>query len=454
MSSMYPSFGGAAVRPCMRCGAPLASNESQCSRCGTLNPLPQGQQPGMFQQGQQSRSSGPSWGTQPPQSPQFPVNGANDGRSDPAGWGSTGQAGGWQQNSLFSGQNRSPSQPLQNNLFGNNGTGYLGQGQSAPNNRTGALGQSQSSPNNGFSNFQQNPNNNFFSVTQQKGYGASPLGTMNSPTRRGYRPDTDDEGNSKKRPNAGVVVLIIVLLIAVVGGGGFFGYKLLKKSTTTAGTNVTPVVITTPTGTPVFSDSFKDNGSNWNANAPTGTKFSISNGKMILESDNQGVVFPEILPGNKTFDNFRIDVDAALAKGDNTNGYGIYIRASSTQDSPLGQYYRFEVYGDGNFVIYKGTRDANGNTTSTSLKQSLKPSDAVYTNGTLNHLTVIANGTQLSFYINNTNVSTFTDTTYKSGAVALFVSDLKPPANGSSTPSNQPAMAQATFEHLAVFPPQ
>ena len=445
MSSMYPSFGGAAARPCMRCGAPLAPGESQCSRCGTLNPLPQGQQPGMFQQGQQRRSPGLSWDAPPPQSPRFPANGGwSEPTGSPGGWGSTEQTGGWQQNNLFSGQNRSPSQPLQNNLFGNNGTGYLGQNRSP----------SQPLQNNGFSSFQQNSTNSFFAATQQKGYGTSPLGTTSGPMRRGYQPDYDDEDGGRKRPGAGVVVLIIVLLVAVIGGGVFAGYKFLKKGPSTAGTTAPPVVVATPTGTPLFSDSFKDNGANWNTNAPDGTKISIANGKLTLEADKQGILFPEILPGNKVYGDFRIDVDAALAKGDHTNGYGIYIRANPTQDSPLGLYYRFEVYGDGNFVIYKGSADANNNTTSTSLKQSLQPSNAVHTNGALNHLTVIAKGTQLSFLINGTNVSTFTDTTYKSGAVALFVSNLKPPATGSPAPANQPAIAQATFEHLALFPAQ
>src|SRR5579883_941188 len=111
MSSMYP-FGGAAARPCIRCGTPLAMNESQCSRCGTYNPLPQlpyppnlqnaqgempqGQQFGAFQQG-----SGPLWGTQA----QFqqPGNSARPGASGNA-WGSPGQANGWSQNSLFADQ--------------------------------------------------------------------------------------------------------------------------------------------------------------------------------------------------------------------------------------------------------------------------------------------------------------------------------------------------------------
>lgn len=447
MSSMYPSFGGAAARPCMRCGAPLALNESQCSRCGMLHPLPQGQQSGMFQQGQQARSLGPSWGAQPPQAPQFPQNGGGrwpDNAGSSVSRGLTGQAGGWSQNTQFPGQNRSPSQPLQQQLFGNSGTNLPGQSQAFGKNGTGFLGQNQSSLNNAFANYQQNQSspNNFFAVAQQQGYGVSPQSRMDGLARRGYQPD-EDEDEGKKRPSAAVVTLIIVLLFAVVGGGvAFAGYKFLRQGSGTANASPTPVTISTPTGSPLFSDFFKDNNANWNTTPSPGTKISISNGKLLLEADTHSLLLPELLPG-KTFADFRIDVDAALAKGDTANGYGIYIRASSTPNDPLGLYYRFEVYGDGSFWIYKGTADANGNSVSTAIKQS-GPNNAVYTDGNLNHLTVIAKGSQLSFIINNTTVSTFTDTSYTSGAVALFVSNIK-----TSTTN-----AQATFENLAVFPAQ
>src|SRR5258707_422246 len=113
MSSMYPSFGGTPARPCMRCGTPLATNETQCSRCGTYNALPQGQQFGMSQQGAQgggAGTSGPLWGAQPQQGQgsqyQQTGNGAWPGAQDASAsaWGTRGQAGGWQQNNTFGGQ--------------------------------------------------------------------------------------------------------------------------------------------------------------------------------------------------------------------------------------------------------------------------------------------------------------------------------------------------------------
>ncbi|MGH2507190.1 MAG: family 16 glycoside hydrolase [Ktedonobacteraceae bacterium] len=422
----------------------MALNESQCSRCGMLHQLPQGQQPGMFQQGQQANPLGSTWGAQPPQTPQFPQNGniRPNGTGSLVSRGSMGQAGGWPQNALFPGQNQPPSQPLQQNVFGNNGASFPGQGQVFGNNSNSFPGQGQSALNNAFANYQQNQNgqNNFFAATQQKSNSLSPLGMMDGPARRGYQPDEDED---RQRPSAAVVTLIVILLLALVGGGtAFAGYKFLRPGASTAGTTPTPIAISTPTGQSLFSDAFKNNNSSWNTNTPSGAKLSISNGKLVLEADNHSLLFPELLPG-KTFADFRVDVDVALAKGDTSNGYGIYIRASSTQDDPLGLYYRFEVYGDGSFWIYKGTADANGNSVSTAIKQSA-PNNAVYTNGNLNHLTVIAKGSQLSFIINNTTVSTFSDTSYNSGAIALFVSNVK-----DSTTN-----AQATFENLAVFPAQ
>lgn len=460
MSSMYPSSGGATARPCARCGAPLAPNESQCSRCGTYNPLPQGQQFGLFQQGAQGGrpvTSGLSWGTQAPQTSQGPQAGNGNGA-----WGSTGQAGGWPQNNLFGGQEQQGAS-FQQNLFGApNGSGFSGQNQSSQNNpfanfqqNTGPSGfnspftTSQQNPSqsafNSFSTFQQNPNQSaFFKATQQNGgFGASSPLAPNRPAwmKRPGEDDEDEDDGGSKRPSAGVVITIVVLVLLVIGAGGYGAYRLiLHNSRTTATSTPTGPAIVTPNTTPLFSDSFKNNSAGWDTNPAKGAKITLANnGKMVLESDNNQL-FPELLPGGKTFGDFRLDVDAGLTSGDPSNGYGIYIRGASTQNSILGLYYRFEIYGDGSFVIYKGTQDAKGVLDSQPLKSS-NPNNAIAHVGQLNHVTIIAKGTQLTLTINNTTVSTFTDNSYKSGTIALFVSNVQ----------KAPAGAQATFENLAIF---
>lgn len=454
MSSMYP-FGGAAARLCMRCGAPLGAKESQCSRCGTYNPLPQGQQFGMSQQGAQG-ASGPGWGMQAPQAPQFPQagNAGWPGAMEPSGpgWGSTAQAGGaWpQQNNPFAEQNQQamPSQPLQQNIFASpNGTGFPGQNQSPFNNS--------------FSTFPQNPNqaspNTFFNATQQQngfgasspqnGFGASPWNTLNNPAKpawmKGQNAD-DDKGKGKKRPSRGAIAVIVIVLIAVIGGGVFAGYKILKSNHSTPTATTTPA-IATPTGTPLFRDTFQNNSAGWDTTQPTGAKITLANnGKLVLESDNNQL-FPELLPGGKPYGDFRLDVDAGLTKGNQANGYGVFIRGASTQNSTLGLYYRFEVYGDGSFVVYKGAQDASGKQQDDPLTSvNAPPNKAINPQGQMNHLTIIAKGSLLEFLVNGIAVTSFTDASYKSGTVALFVSNVRNVSGG----------AQATFQNLAIFPAQ
>ena len=162
---------------------------------------------------------------------------------------------------------------------------------------------------------------------------------------------------------------------------------------------------------------------------------------MVLEDDHNKLLW-EIVPG-QTFSDFRLDVDAKLTKGDRTNGYGVFIRGIATQNTDIGLYYRFELYGDGTFGLYKGILDANGNPVPTSLTNNTLIGNAgIHPEGATNHITIIAKGSSMQFVVNGTSVYTLNDNSYKGGEVALFVSNL---------PKNPP-VAQAIFTHLAIFP--
>jgi hypothetical protein len=91
-------------------------------------------------------------------------------------------------------------------------------------------------------------------------------------------------------------------------------------------------------------------------------------------------------------------------------------------------------------VIYKGTVDSKGKSVANSISQS-GPNNAVAHVGTFNHLAIVAKGQQLKLIINGTTVATVADPTYKSGQVALFVSQV------AKATSN----AQAAFKNLAIF---
>jgi len=166
---------------------------------------------------------------------------------------------------------------------------------------------------------------------------------------------------------------------------------------------------------------------------------TVGGGQMTLEDDHNKLLW-EILPG-QTFADFRLDVDAKLTKGDHNNGYGVFIRGIASQGIDIGLYYRFELYGDGTYAVFKGSLDATGKTQSTQITD-YTANAAIQKEGNNNHITIIAKGSNMVFMVNGVTVYTYNDSAYKGGEVALFVSNL---------PNLNP-VAQASFAHLAIFP--
>jgi len=396
MSSVYPPFGGTPAQLCLRCGMPLPSNVVTCVNCGTYNPAAQ---PGTFSDQRQIQWRGLQ--------SQASINGGQySGTQFGQPFGSSSQYN----------QSGQPSTLPQNNVYG---TPY------AP----------QSSP--PFNNFYpmpgQNPQtnlNNFYVAPQQNAYYSSP-----STTYGGYI----QSPQRKSGPKVGLIVGIVLLVVLLVGGAftGYFYYKHHSQNTSTKST--TPSVVATPTAVPLFSDTFGTNNMGWDLTSYQG-KFSVKvgGGSLVLEDDQNKLLW-EIVPG-KIFTDFRLDVDATLTKGDQNNGYGVLIRASN-QGTDLGTYYRFELYGDGTYAIFKGYLDATGTTQSIKV-QGYIAHPAIAKVGQVNHITIVAKGPAMSLMVNGQALYTYTDDNYKGGSIALFVSNL---------PELTPG-AQATFTHLAIFP--
>lgn len=301
---------------------------------------------------------------------------------------------------------------------------------------------------------QQQSGYNGFASAQPGTYYAPPAAStgifqppMNSFTPGNYyrQPQPPEpEPEPERGRNVVAILLVIVAILLLIGSGCIAGYFFLFNKNQTQNTvAVTPTApIVTPSVRPVFSDNFRDNTHKWILTSVPGQyAVSIGGGQMVLEDDHNQLLW-EIVPG-QTFADFRLDVDAKLAKGDKTNGYGVYIRGIATQNSDIGLFYRFELYGDGTFGLYKGILDANGNSSYTSLTgKNLIANAAIQPEGTTNHITIIAKGSTMQFMVNNALLYTLNDSSYKGGEVALFVSNLP----------TVPPVAQAVFTHLAIFP--
>lgn len=481
MSAMYPPYGAgpngnAPTIPCQRCGLPLPPTVAQCSRCGYMKipmqphtSFPTGQLPQPQQLQPPSPTSwNPTQSQQPPWLSQFlgqpPVSSVPPASNNPFN-GST--AAPQAPNNPFNGFTAPPQAP--NNPFNTSGapkqpSGMLNQppnlnnyyGTSGVQQPFGIPGQSQTWNPNGSYSTQSQPLNStaLSSSASQQLYptAAAPFTTSRSPhTAASPPPDfpfPEPAPEEKRRPRLALIIGLAALLLILTGGSVFAVYLYLGKPPNTTATTtptVTPRPSPTFTGKPLFSDTFANNKSGWDTTSQKG-KFSVTvgGGSLVLE-DDQNNLLPEFLPGNTTYSNFVLVVNAQLSKGDPINGYGIYIRGATNQNSPLATYYRFELYGDGTYGIFKGVVDPAGHSSTTTLVDSTTtPSPAIQLKGSTNQIVLIASGQKMTLMVNGQTVKSISDTSYASGTITLFVSNAK----------NVAAGAQATFSHVVIYPPQ
>jgi Domain of Unknown Function (DUF1080) len=426
MSSAYPLYGSTSAQPCQRCGMALPPNEVYCRNCGYYNP------PAQSSSRAGSAPANVAWGTTPAASygPQNQYAGQQ--------WGQPSPPAPLEQNNFY-GQAPVPQlsfdspaqQSAPNNSYGpvaptiNNGNYYAGASQQGAYNAGPATPQQQ-----------------FYSPTQVPGMNMGfQQGTINgSPPMIGNQSFVP----RSKGPNRGLIVGIILLLVVLVGGGiasyvFIFAHRSAQITQTSTVVSATP----TPQGPPLFADAFNSNTNGWDLQGNPG-KFSVTlgNGALALQ-DNDNKLLWELVPGNKTFRDFKLSIDAVLSKGEQINGYGVYIRGSLDQNSNLTTYYRFELYGDGTYAVFKGNVDSSGKSTPTKIVDYTSNS-AIQKQGGLNHIVIIAKGSTMVFMVNGQALKTVTDSSYTSGSLALFVSNVQ----------NAHAGAVATFSHFAVYPSQ
>lgn len=201
------------------------------------------------------------------------------------------------------------------------------------------------------------------------------------------------------------------------------------------------IAYTLPKETPLFAESFSNDVNGWNLqSSPSNYRVTLGNGVLGLQIEKHNLLW-ELLPGERTFSNFTLTVGAVLSQGDQNNGYGVYIRGTSNQRTDLATYYRFELYGDGSYAIFKGTSDARGNSIVTKMVDyTLNP--AIKKRGEVNQIMIIAKGAALSLVVNGQLLKAIKDTSFSSGSIALFVSNLSQAKPG----------AQAQFSQFAIYP--
>lgn len=113
----------------------------------------------------------------------------------------------------------------------------------------------------------------------------------------------------------------------------------------------------------------------------------------------------------QTFGDFALEVDATQRAGPAESSYGVLFRMVDGH-----QFYRFEITGNGLYMIERHNDDG----TWTRLVPDWTPTSAIVQGmNQTNRLRVLAVGSSLTFYVNDILLTTVTDTTYPSGAIAL-----------------------------------
>ena len=224
-----------------------------------------------------------------------------------------------------------------------------------------------------------------------------------------------------------LIMSTIILLVLVLTGIGVYPYisKLLYPTTT-------DLSCLSSTQNLLLGDCFQDNTNKWDlASQPNQYAASLSHNALILEDDNN-TWFPETIRGNPhIFTDFRLEIDADLSQGDPINGYGIVIRGALDSRGSFKTYYRFELFGNGQYSIDK----------SDTKLVDVTSNNAIHPQGSINHISITAKGATMTLAVNNIVIKTITDNDYNGGYIAPFVSNL---------PSAAP-VAQATFSKLGVY---
>lgn len=249
----------------------------------------------------------------------------------------------------------------------------------------------------------------------------------------------------KQKRKALMIYLICIVLVGVIFAAFFFHSAGISLSAIFAKGTPHPTAIPypSPRGTPLFSDNFTSDTTGWNLQSSPGNyAVTLNNGTLTMQVSKNQLLW-ELLPGERTYSNFTLTVNATLARSDPNNGYGVYIRGTANSKTDMANYYRFELYGDGSYAIFKGAVDANGVSATTKLVDYTLNS-AIKKQGSLNKIMIIAKGASLSFIVNGQLLKTITDNSYASGTIALFVSNL---------PQAKPG-AQVQFTQFAIYPPQ
>jgi type II secretory pathway pseudopilin PulG len=257
-----------------------------------------------------------------------------------------------------------------------------------------------------------------------------------SPVYHVYNPQLETIGTSstpqppQKKGRSKMVLVAVIALMAIIGGSvfGVVAYNnnnqatMHANATATANAQIksqatanmqataTAVASTYPSSNKlVLNDPLTDNsrGVSWDVNSHC--SFSGSAYHAIV--DKAGYYYPCI--ANKTsFSNFTFEVQMTIKQGDNSTSGGLIFRAS-----PNDRQYMLFLDTQGNYDFEVSVDRTGTNSRIVKRGQVTGFTAGLYLVHTLG---VVANGNQISLYVDQQSVMQLTDPTYTSGEIGIL----------------------------------
>ncbi len=193
-------------------------------------------------------------------------------------------------------------------------------------------------------------------------------------------------------------------LVALAALAGCGGRPLLPDSQSTGGGTAAPLVAD-------FTETFAPGQLGaWLLEQDEHGSTAIVNEQLVITLAAPNTIQYATLDG-RTFGDFALEVDATQRAGPAESSYGILFRIVDGQ-----QFYRFDITGNGLYMIERHNNDG----TWTRLVPDWTPTSAIVQGlNQTNRLRVLAVGSSLTFYVNGILLTTISDATYTSGAIAL-----------------------------------
>jgi hypothetical protein len=157
----------------------------------------------------------------------------------------------------------------------------------------------------------------------------------------------------------------------------------------------------------LYSDDFRDPSSGWDVSSDEDAERGYFHGEYYIlvkkpQMDAWGT------PG-RNFADFRLEVDARKVAGPDKNDFGVIVRHRDDDN-----FYAFLIRSDGYYEVLKQVNDEWETLVEWTTSLHIKLGQST------NHLTLIAQGADFSFYVNGKHLVDVMDTSFAEGDIGLI----------------------------------